>query len=74
MTMQACVLLPNAISELFAQVTYSGELTCADRYGLMAAVMSACLEEEERMAIDRLLYAACRGRVRLSNKISTLTS
>ena len=72
MSMQACVLLPNAISELFAQATCSGQLTCADRYGLMAAVMSTSLKEEERLAIDRLLYAICRGRVHLSDELSAL--
>ena len=70
--MQAFVLLPSAISELFAQVTRSGQLTRADRYGLMAAVMSEGLNEEERTAIDRLLYAINRGRVQLSDELSAL--
>ena len=72
MAMQAFVLLPTAISELFAQATQSGQLTRADRYGLMAAVMSDRLDEEERNAIDRLLYAISRGRVQLSDEVSAL--
>ena len=72
MVMQAFVLLPSAISELFSQVTQSGKLTRADRYGLMAAVMSEGLDEEERTAIDRLLYAISRGRVQLVDEVSAL--
>lgn len=72
MAMQAFVLLPSAISELFSQATRSGQLTRADRYGLMAVVMSEGLDEEERTAIDRLLYAISRGRVQLSDELSAL--
>ena len=70
--MQAFVLLPSAISELFSQASRSGKLTYADRYGLMAAVMSDSLEAEERTAIDRLLHAISRGRVQLSDELSAL--
>ncbi|MBW4522384.1 MAG: hypothetical protein KME16_22245 [Scytolyngbya sp. HA4215-MV1] len=65
-------LLPNAISELFAQASYSGVITLADRYALMAAVSNDSLDEEERRAIDRLLRAICRGRIRPSNELSTV--
>ena len=72
MTMQAFDLLPTAIAELFAQVTRTGKLTHADRYGLMAAVMAEHLNEEERSAIDRLLYAVRRGRLQLTDELSAL--
>ena len=65
-------LLPNAISELFAQASYSGVITLADRYALMTAVSNDSLDEEERRAVDRLLRAFCRGRIRFSNELSTL--
>ena len=70
--MHAFVLLPSAISELFSQVSRSGQLTQADRYGLMAAVMNENLGEEERSAIDRLLYAISRDRVKLSDELSAV--
>ena len=71
--MQAFVLLPSAISELFFQVSRSGQIAHADRYGLMAAVMNENLAEEERSAVDRLLYAISRGRVQLSDELSAMT-
>jgi hypothetical protein len=66
-------LLPGAISDLFAQVSTSGNLTLADRYGLMAAILEDSLTEEERSAIDRLLRACCRGKMKVVNEISALT-
>ncbi len=56
-------LLPNAVSDMFAQVSNSGKLTQTDRYGLMAAMLSESLENEDREAIERLLYAVRRGRL-----------
>ena len=70
--MQAFDLLPTAIAELFVQVTRTGKLTQADRYGLMAAVMSERLDEEERSAIDRLLYSLRRGRLQLTDELSAV--
>ena len=71
--MQAFVLLPTAIADLFSQAARSGELTHADRYGLMGALLSDYLNAEERTAIDRLLYAIVRGRVQLSDELSALS-
>ncbi len=66
-------LLPGAISELFAQVSCSGQLTLADRYGLMAALLEESLTEEERASIDRLLRASYRGRMKVVNELSVLS-
>lgn len=65
-------LLPGAISDLFAQVSCSGNITLADRYGLMAAILEDSLPEEERASIDRLLYSLYRGRMKVVNEISAL--
>lgn len=65
-------LLPSAIPELFAQVTQSGQLTIADRYGLMAAILNSSLSDEERYAIDRLLRATCRGRIIVVHELSAV--
>lgn len=65
-------LIPGAISDLFAQVTISGKITLADRYGLMAAVLEDSMTEDERSAIDRLLRALCRGRIQVVNEISAM--
>jgi len=68
--MQVPVLLPCAIADLFAQATCSGQLTLADRYGILAAVMAEELDSEERTAIDRMLYAVRRGRMQLADELS----
>lgn len=66
-------LLPGAISDLFAEVTSTGYITLADRYGLMAALFEESLTQEERTAIDRLLYSIKRGRMKIVNEISALS-
>jgi hypothetical protein len=66
-------LIPGAVADLFAQVTIAGKITMADRYGLMAALLEESLTEDERGAIDRLLRAFCRGRIKLVNEISLMT-
>lgn len=72
--MQASVrLIPGAISELFAQASSSGYITRADQYGLMAAMLDDSLTEEERAAIDRLLRALYRGRMKVVDDLSTLS-
>jgi hypothetical protein len=62
---------PNALSEIFAQAASSGYLTVADRDGLKAALLDESLSSEERAAIDRLLYAVRKGRLRLVDEIAT---
>jgi hypothetical protein len=66
-------LLPGAVSALFAQVSCSGKLTLADRYGLMAAMLEDEISEEERAAIDRLLRAYYRGRMKVVNELSVIS-
>ena len=66
-------LLPGAIADLFAQVTSSGKITLADRYGLMAAILEDSLSEEERASIDRLLRALRRGQMTIVNELSVLS-
>ncbi|NJN87901.1 MAG: hypothetical protein HC881_18400 [Leptolyngbyaceae cyanobacterium SL_7_1] len=65
-------LLPGAIAELFAQVSDTGVLTIADRYGLMAALLDDSISDEERYAIDRLLRATRRGKLKVVNDLSAL--
>ena len=70
--MQQVILLPTAFSELFAQVSCSGRLTLADRYGLMAALLEEPPSEEKLAVIDRLLHSVRKGQVGLSNEISVV--
>lgn len=65
-------LLPSAIAEMFAQASVTGKITLADRYGMMAALLSESISEEERDCIDRLLYALRKGRVQVVNELSAL--
>lgn len=71
--MSSVKLLPNALSELFAQASTSGCLTIADCYGLRAALLEDSLSEEERAAINRLLQAVRQGRIHLMDEISAET-
>lgn len=57
-------LLPGAISEILATVSETGMLTLGDRYGLLAASLDESLNEDERMAINRLLRAVIKGRIK----------
>ena len=66
-------LLPSALGELFAKTNDTGEITLADRYGLMAAILNESLSQEEEFSINRLLRAVRRGRIKLVDKISTVT-
>ncbi len=70
--MQFPVLLPGALSDLFAQVSISGCITQADRYGLMAALLEEELGSEERSVIDRLLRAVRRGRLTIADEVSAI--
>ena len=66
-------LLPNAISELYAQVSNSGQVTLADRYGLMAAVLDESLDEEERMAVNRIIYGIYKKKLMIVDEISSIS-
>lgn len=58
------------ISDLFAQASNCGYLTQVDCYQLTLALLGTPLSEEEQAAIDRLLYAVRRGRIRLVEEVS----
>lgn len=59
----AISLIPGAMSALFADAMERRELTLADRYGMMAAILTEELDLEERRALDRLLRSILRGRI-----------
>ncbi|MEO8891402.1 MAG: hypothetical protein ABI417_07690 [Coleofasciculaceae cyanobacterium] len=63
-------LLPGAISDLFAESSNSNQITLADRYGLLAALLEETITEEERASIDRMLYSLHRRRIRVVSEIS----
>ena len=63
-------LIPAAIAELFAQVTATGQLTLADRFGLMAAAFDESLSEDERDALNRIFRGIRRGRFQVVNELS----
>lgn len=66
-------LLPGSISEILASSSKTGVLTLADRYGLMAATLNnEDLHEEEIRAMNRLLRAVSKGRVRVVDSLSTI--
>lgn len=52
---------PNPIADLFSTVWSAGCVTRKDRFQLMNALLQGQLGDEERAAIDRLLYAVRRG-------------
>jgi hypothetical protein len=67
-------LLPGMLSELYAQVSCSGTITLADRYGLMAALLEDSLSAEDRELLDRLFRALYRRRLKVVNEISSVFS
>ena len=66
-------LLPGAISDLFAESSNSNQITLADRYGLLAALLEDSITEEERASIDRMLYSLHRRRIRVVSEISAMS-
>lgn len=65
-------LIPGAIGEILAQVSQTRQLTQADRYGLMAAILTESITEEERRGIDRLLRAVVRKRIAIAHELSAV--
>lgn len=61
-------LLPGAVLEIIASVASSHNLTKADQYGLMAAVLDESLPEEERRCVDRLLRSLVRGQITVTDE------
>ncbi|WP_008318065.1 hypothetical protein [Leptolyngbya sp. PCC 6406] len=66
-------LIPTAVSELFARISATGQITLADRFGLMAAAFDESLSVEEREAIDRILQGIRRRRYQVVSDISALS-
>jgi hypothetical protein len=64
-SMNAISALSDAIFELFAQVSHTGRITALDRQYLLQALLDDFTSEEEKFAIDRLLYAVRLGRVQV---------
>ncbi|NJN72793.1 MAG: hypothetical protein HC799_08285 [Limnothrix sp. RL_2_0] len=56
-------LIPGAVSAMLADIAYSGQVCEGDRYGLMAACCDETLDEEERLAVNRLIHSIVRGKV-----------
>jgi hypothetical protein len=63
--MEPLPLLSDSISELFAEVSNTGKMTASDRQILQSAMLHDETTEEEKQAIDRLLYAVRSGRVQV---------
>ncbi len=58
-------LCPAKLSEIAANISDSGTITAAERHELMAALLDDALSVEEKVMIDRLIYAYRRGRLHL---------
>lgn len=72
--MSSLSLLPGALPELFAQVSESGRMTVADRYGLLAAILNGDrISPEDKQALNRILRATIKGRIRLVDELSQLS-
>ncbi len=65
-------ILPNALAEIFTCAIASHKLTVADRYGLAAVLCDVSIDDEEKRAIDRILYGIRRGRIQLVDDLSAL--
>jgi len=57
-------LLRSAVGQILAVTADTHYLSLADRYVLMLAILTECLEEEEIQAINRLLHFVKRGRIK----------
>jgi hypothetical protein len=58
-------LLTESISDVFAEVSNTSKMTALDREMLQAALLDEFTTEEEKQAIDRLLYAVRLGRIQV---------
>ena len=58
-------LLPGAIYQMLADITYSGKISEGDRYGLMAACCDEQLQEEERLVVNRIIRSIVKGRFQI---------
>lgn len=53
------------LEEMFANIFTLQAITRADRYRMKLAILDNSLTEEHIQALNRLLYAAKRGRLKL---------
>lgn len=60
-------LIPGSIAAILASTCTTGCITKADRYGLLAATLDDSLDPEDREAVNRLLYAIRRGKIKIIN-------
>lgn len=65
-------LIESALSELFAKVHETGQITLADRYGLFAAIFDENLTEEELRSLSRIYRSIARKQIEVVDEISTL--
>lgn len=63
-------LIESGLSELFADIQETGQLTLADRYGLLAAVFDENLTEEELRSLCRIYRAIAKKQVQIVDQIS----
>lgn len=61
-------LLPGSIAEILATASETGQISQADRYGLMAAMFEESLDEDEIRALNRLLRAINRGKIKIGDR------
>ncbi|MCW6036238.1 hypothetical protein K4A83_08130 [Spirulina subsalsa FACHB-351] len=62
-------LIPGSISEILVAASETGQITTADRYGLLAAVCEESLPEEDARAINRLLRAIRKGKIKVVDRM-----
>ena len=67
-------LLPNGFTDLIVQVTHSGKVTQADRYGLMAVLMNPDTTSDEFFWIDRLYWRLKQGYLEIVDEISNISA
>lgn len=66
--MSPAVLLSTTLSEIFCEASLTGNLTKANRYRLMKALLGETLPAEEIATINRLLQAVKRGRIAIADR------
>ena len=56
----------ESVAEVFGHVSETGYLTKRERQQIQLAILTDSLTEEDRNALDRLLYGLRRGWLRLA--------
>ena len=60
----------HPLQDIFSRSSIAGEITRADRYGLMNLLMDDRLSEDDLTLLDRLLQGVRRGRIKLVDDIA----